>query len=44
MPKNRKERIDNNVKTIYVWYIIGGNRATHGHGSKFPAKEKWYSH
>lgn len=28
MPKNRKERTEKNVKIIYVWYILGRNRAT----------------
>ena len=35
MPKNRKERNENNVKIIYVWNILGRNRAAHGYGSKF---------
>lgn len=26
MSKNRKERIENNVKIIYVWYILGRDR------------------
>lgn len=39
-----KERIENNVKIIYVWHFIGGYRATNGYGAKFSAKEKWHSY
>ncbi|WP_176967909.1 hypothetical protein [Proteiniborus ethanoligenes] len=31
---------ENNVKVIYVWNILGVNKAAHGYGAKFSTKEK----
>lgn len=33
MSKNREERNKNNGKIIYVWYIIGRNRAVDENGA-----------
>ena len=33
MFKIKKERTDDNVEIIYVWYIFGRNRAIDGYGT-----------
>lgn len=39
-----KERIENNVKIIYVWHLLRGDRTADGYGAKFSTKKKWRSY